>query len=243
MVTDAPAYYAARPGRLRDWWTLLHPPYTAWHLSYVAIGAAFAPRFDGGRLLATLVAFLAAVGVAAHALDELHGHPLRTAIPDAALAIAAGIGLTIAVVIGIVGVSVVGPELIVFVLMGPLLVLGYNLELFGGRLHTDLGFAIAWGAFPVLTAYYAQAQRVDAVALLAAAGAVSLSFAQRVLSNRARDIRRRVERVSGTMTARDGTTTAIDRQFLLAPTEHALRAMSWAVVALAVAAVLARATR
>ena len=42
-----PAYYAARPGGWRDWWTLLHPPYTSWHLSYVVIGATLAPRTDG----------------------------------------------------------------------------------------------------------------------------------------------------------------------------------------------------
>jgi hypothetical protein len=47
-----PAYYAASPGGWRDWWTLLHPPYTAWHLSYVVIGAALAPRVSLTPLLA-----------------------------------------------------------------------------------------------------------------------------------------------------------------------------------------------
>jgi len=52
-----PAFYAARSGGWRDWWTLLHPPYTAWHLSYVVIGASLAPRVDTGRLVATLLAY------------------------------------------------------------------------------------------------------------------------------------------------------------------------------------------
>ena len=76
-----PAYYAAGPGRWRDWWTLLHPPYTAWHLSYAVIGAALAPRVLVSNLIATVLAFFLAVGLAAHALDELRGRPLRTAIP------------------------------------------------------------------------------------------------------------------------------------------------------------------
>ena len=76
-----PAYYAARPGGWRDWWTLLHPPYTAWHLSYVVIGACLAPQVSLAPLLATLVAFFLAVGLAAHALDELNGRPLQTRIP------------------------------------------------------------------------------------------------------------------------------------------------------------------
>src|SRR5438477_8459925 len=75
-----PAFYALRSGGWRDYWTLLHPPYTAWHLSYVAIGASVAPRFDGGRLGATVLAFFLGVGLTAHALDELRGRPLRTGI-------------------------------------------------------------------------------------------------------------------------------------------------------------------
>ena len=75
-----PAYYAARSGGWRDWWTLLHPPYTAWHLSYVVIGACLAPHVGLSALIATLIAFFLAVGLAAHALDELNGRPLRTRI-------------------------------------------------------------------------------------------------------------------------------------------------------------------
>jgi len=51
------AYYALGSGGWRDWWVLLHPPYTAWHLSYVVMGAALAPVLDLGRLAATLLAF------------------------------------------------------------------------------------------------------------------------------------------------------------------------------------------
>ena len=39
-----PAFYALGRGRLQDAITLLHPPYTAWHLSYFALGAAVAPH-------------------------------------------------------------------------------------------------------------------------------------------------------------------------------------------------------
>ena len=168
-----PAYYGIHGGGWRDWWIVLHPPYTAWHLSYVVIGAMLAPTVHGGRLIATLIAFFAAVGVAAHALDELHGRPLRTEIPSATLAAAAIIGLTVAVGIGIVGVVEVGWVLLPFVVVGPLLALVYNLELFGGVVHTDLGFALAWGAFPVVTAYVAQTDSINAAALIAALGATA----------------------------------------------------------------------
>jgi len=236
-----PAFYAARAGGWRDWWTILHPPYTAWHLSYVVIGACLAPHTDATRLLATLLAFFFAVGVAAHALDELHGHPLRTTISDRLLWLAAGAGLAVAVALGIAGVPRVGTGLLAFIVAGPILVAGYNLELLGGRLHSDVGFAFSWGAFPALTGYFAQAERLDLVAILVAAGAFGLSYAQRSLSTPARLLRRRVTGVEGTLTLDDGTLRHIDERVLLGPLEQALHALSWSMVALAVALAVARA--
>ena len=143
-----PAYYAARPGGWRDWWTLLHPPYTAWHLGYVVIGACLAPQVNAVRLVATLLAFFFAVGLAAHALDELHGRPLRTKIPTSALVAVSVVGLAGAVTLGIAGVVQVGWVLIPFLVVGPLLVVGYNAELFGGLFHNDVTFGLALGRLP-----------------------------------------------------------------------------------------------
>lgn len=235
-----PAFYAAAPGGWRDWWTLLHPPYTAWHLAYVVIGASLAPHTDAVRLMATVLAFFCAVGVAAHALDEVHGHPLRTAIPDAALWLAAVAGLLGAVALGLLGLARVGPGLLVFIVVGPLLVVGYNLELFGGRLHTDVAFALAWGTFPVLTGYFAQVERLGVAALLGGAAAFALSYAQRALSTPARLLRRRVTRVEGALAMDDGTVRDLSGRVLLEPLETALRAMAWSMVALAVALAVAR---
>jgi len=234
-----PAYYAAGPGSAREWWTILHPPYTAWHLAYVAIGAALAPRVDAGRLVASLVAFFAAVGVAAHALDELHGRPLRTHIPTRTLEVTAALGLLVAVGLGIAGIVVVGWWLVPFVVAGPVLALGYNLELFGGRIHTDLGFAAAWGAFPVLTAYVAQTGTLRIGAVVVAGAALLVSLAQRALSTPARALRRRTRAIVGRVELTDGRTVALDTTVLLAPLERALRCCSWAMVTLAVGLLLA----
>ena len=235
-----PAFYAARPGRWRDWWTLLHPPYTAWHLSYVVVGACLAPRPQPGRLLATLLAFFLAVGIAAHALDELHGRPLRTAISGRALIGAAALSLAGAVVLGILGVVQVGASLVAFLVLGPLLVVAYNAELFGGAVHTDVGFAAAWGAFPVLTAYVAQAGALSGPAVLAALGAFAVSLAQRSLSTPVRRLRRSVRDVRGVEFAADGTEARFGRAEVLAPMERALKLLSWAVVLLAAALAWAR---
>jgi hypothetical protein len=234
------AYYAARPGGWRDWWTLLHPPYTAWHLSYVVIGACLAPVVNATRLIATLLAFFCAVGLAAHALDELHGRPLRTRIPGGALVTVAVVGLLGAVGLGIAGAIQVGWALVPFLVVGPLLVVGYNFELFGGIVHNDVGFAASWGAFPVLVAYVAQTGTLALAAILAALGAFALSAAQRALSTPARMLRRRTEHVSGAITHTDGGTTGVSRGLLLAPLERGLRAMSWGVILTAAALAVAR---
>jgi hypothetical protein len=239
MTDRRPAFYAA-PGRVGDWWTVLHPPYTAWHLSYVAIGAGLAPRLDTERLAATLLAFFLAVGIAAHALDELNGRPLRTSIPSSVLVVVATAALAGAVAIGIVGVTRVGLVLVPFVVVGAFLVAAYNLELLHGRFHTDAMFAAAWGAFPVLTAYVAQAERIEAPALLGAAAAYAVSRAQRSLSSSVRFVRRRIDHVDVTLDLRDGGERTGHEELLLDAPEAALRTLSWGLPVLAAALVVAR---
>jgi hypothetical protein len=215
-----PAFYALRQGGWRDYVTLLHPPYTLWHLSYVAVGAALAPHFHLDRLLWALASFFLAMGIAAHALDELKGRPLRTRIPSAVLVSVAAVSLAAACTIGVGAARAWGWWLLAFVIVGAILVPAYNLEL---ALHTDWGFALAWGAFPALTGYFVEAQTLRVEAIAAAAYAVALSLAQRALSTPVRQARRE-----------HGTTSGTE------PLERGLRLLTWASVALAVALVAAR---
>lgn len=233
-----PAFYALAPGGWRDLVTLLHPPYTAWHLSYVALGAAAAPRIHADRLLATLAAFFLAVGIAAHALDELQGRPLRTSLSDRTLIWLAGVSLVGAVGIGVAGLVVVSPTLLPFVAAGGFLVLAYNLELAGGRFHTDFWFAAAWGAFPALTSWWANTLRIDSLGelgagLLVALSCFGLSVAQRRLSTPVRVLRRKTAALVGEQRLHDGTVVALSAERVAAPLDDALRALSWALAALA----------
>jgi hypothetical protein len=242
-VTDAPrpAFYALAAGGWRDYVTLLHPPYTAWNLAYVAIGAALAPAIHAGRTIPALVAFFLAVGVAAHALDELHGRPLGTEIPTRMLVALTVLSLGGAVAIGIYGALTVNAWILLFVAVGALAVVAYNAEVAGGRFHGDLQFALAWGAFPVLTGYFAEAETISLAAAVAALAAALLSLAQRRLSSQVRDVRRRVLRVEGALTRRDGATEPLTRETLIGAEERALRLLAAAVVTLALALVIMRA--
>jgi hypothetical protein len=237
---DRPAFYALRSGGWRDSVTLLHPPYTAWHLSYVALGAAAAPTLHAGRLVAALVAFFLAVGVSAHALDELSGRPLRTQLRRRSLIALAVVGLTGAVGIGVAGCIVISPLLIPLVLAGALLVPAYNLEFAGGRFHNDTWFAFAWGAFPAFTGYFVNALTIRPEGLLVAAACFSLSVAQRRLSTPVRRLRRDTTEVVGEQRFADGTVVALSRERLAAPLDGALMALSTALVLLAVGFVVLR---
>jgi hypothetical protein len=232
---ERPAFYALRPGGWRDYVTLLHLPYTAWHLSYVVVGACLAASVDWGVLGLTVLAFALAMGVGAHALDELDGRPLRTRIPSTVLVALAVASLAAASVIGILVALDRTLWILPFVAVGIVLVPAYNLELFGGTIHTDIGFALAWGAFPVLTAFVAQTGIVRGETVLAAAWATLLSLAQRRLSRVARRARRDVATVEGRIVTADGTSERIDAASLVAAPEAALRLLTWSTVAMAAA--------
>jgi hypothetical protein len=232
-LVDRPAFYALAPGGWRDLVTLLHPPYTAWHLSYVALGAAAAPHIYANRLAAALAAFFLAVGISAHALDELHDRPLETKLSRStliALAIASFIG---AIGIGVAGIIVVSPLLAPLVLAGGLLVPAYNLELAGGRFHSDTWFALAWGGFPAFTGYFVNSLTIRPAGLLVAAACCLLSAAQRRLSTPVRQLRRNTIDVTGRQYLRDGRVVELTRAGVSAPLEGALRALWIALVLLA----------
>lgn len=235
-----PAFYALRGGGWRDYWSLLHPPYTVWHLSYVVIGACVAATLRVGWLVETLAAFFLAMGVAAHALDELHGRPLGTRIPSSVLIGLALIGLAGAVALGVHGAAEVSPWLWAFIAVGGLLVPAYNLEWFGGAMHSDLWFALAWGAFPALTAGFAQGGRLTPAIVVASAGCAALSAAQRALSTPVRRLRRHVVSVEGAIVTDDGATEPLGELALRAAPETALRLLSLAVPLLAASLLVAR---
>jgi hypothetical protein len=232
-VSDAarPAFYALRPGGWRDYVTLLHPPYTVWHLSYVALGAALAPRMQWGLLGWTVLAFALAMGVGAHALDELQGRPLKTRIPDAVLIALAVASIGAACAIGLYGAQEL-PWLLAFIATGVAIVVGYNLELAG--MHTDWVLVFGVGPFAVLTGAFAQQERITPAAVIAAAAAAALALTQRRLSTFVKHVRRDADDAHAELVSASGV-ERLDRAQLIAPAEAALRLLSVMAVLLAVA--------
>jgi hypothetical protein len=231
LATARPAFYA-RTGNLRgDLIALLHPPYTAWHLSYVVYGAALAPRLDWMALAGTLLAFFFGTGVAAHALDEWHGRPLGTRMSDSALLSLAGFGIAASGAVALAGASMLSPWVLAWAAAGTLLMVGYTLE-WHTALHSDAGFALTWGGFPVLVGYWAQTGGIEVAAILMALAATLLSLAQRALSTPARTVRRKASDATAHF---EGSAGLADwgREQLLATWEQPLKLLAAAVVTLA----------
>ncbi len=233
-----PAFYALEEGGWRDYVTLLHVPYTAWHLAYVVVGGCLVADVPWGRLGLTVLAFFLAMGIGAHALDELSGRPLGTSIPSRVLVALAVASVAAACAIGIAVALSFSLWVVPLVAVGAFLVPAYNLELFGGRFHSDVWFGLAWGAFPVVTAYVACSGTLRLAAVLAAGWATLLSLAQRRLSTPVRRARREVVAVAGEVELSDGGREPITRETLVGAPEAALRllALSTVLVAAALAA-------
>jgi len=240
VTEPAPAFYALRSGGARDYVTLLHPPYSAWHLSYVVVGGCLAATVDWWVLGLTVLAFALAMGIGAHALDELNGRPLRTTIPSRVLVALAVVSVGAAAVLGIAVALERTLWILPLVAIGAALVPVYNLELLGGRIHTDLGFGLAWGAFPLVTAYVAQTGAFRLETALAATWATLLSLAQRRLSHTARRLRRETADVEGRLVLEDGTDEPLTRATLLDAPEAALRLLTASTVVLAAGLVALR---
>ncbi len=238
-MTQRPAFYALDGGGWRDYWTLLHPPYTLWHLSFVAIGACIVPVIRPAYLGLAILAFFLAVGIAAHTLDELRGRPLRTGISNRMLIVLAALALLAAAAVGIYGASLVSWWGLLFIAVGGFLVPAYNLEWFHGTFHSDLWFAIMWGGFPALAGAFAQMGRINVATLFVCAGCALIAAAQRRLSTPVRRIRRRVTSVSGILAEENGSEPITEATITAAP-EGALRLLWIAMVALAVGLVISR---
>jgi hypothetical protein len=186
------------------------------------------------------VAFLLAVGIGAHAFDELHDRPLGTRFSKRSLAIGGGAALLGATAIGVAGVLTVSLTLLPLVVLGSAICLAYNLELFGGRFHSDIWFALAWGAFPAWTGYWVNALSFSAAGVLVAVGCCALSVAQRRLSTPARRLRRATTSLSGEQRLADGSSVELTTEVLLAPLDGALAGLSAGITVLACGLLLAR---
>ena len=232
MTRSSPAFYARTGSRMGDLVTLLHLPYTMWHLSYVAIGAAIAAQIDGVRLAGTLLAFAFGLGIGAHALDELHDRPLSTSLSPRTLRLLGWGGLSVAGALAIAASVVISPVALAWGTLGVLLAAGYALE-WSFWLHSTVGFAIAWGAFPVLVGYWAQTESLSLAAVVVAAAAAVLSMAQRVLSTPARHVRRNVSDANAEIGEE-----LWDRSMLLATWERPLQLLALAHVLLAIGLLL-----
>jgi len=143
-------------------------PYSLMNASYVLIGSLLAPSIHYDRMAGMAVVYLLSVGVAAHALDAMGPNkPWGEFLSRRQLGWLAAGALVPALAIGLYYAIEAAPLLIPLGLVELFFLLAYNLELLGGRFHTDLWFAVSWGFLPVLAGFVVQ---TDSLSLASVAG-------------------------------------------------------------------------
>ena len=240
MTTLKPAWYSnKRHGIFSDLISLLHPPYTLWHLSYILIGVSMAPTIYLDRSVAVLFAFFLGLGIGAHALDETMGNPLQTRLSKKSLYVIGFSALFAAIAIGLYYVYALSVLILPFVLIESFFALAYNLEMFQSKFHSDLVFALSWGSIPYLTGYFVNALSISLATIVMAVGIGLLTFVQRTLSTQARLWRRKMEPVKS-MKLSSGKEVNVSSSELISPAEKSLKALTIMIFLVAIALVLAR---
>ncbi len=221
---------------LARWVNTIHLPYTVWHLSYVVFGAALAPALRWDVLGWALLAFFLGMGVAAHCLDLLMGDPLALRLPRWHLVVVGALSLFLAGMVGLANLywGNVPEWMFLLIVAGICIVTCYNLEWLG--MHGDAQFALFWGVFPFVVGYLAMGGGSPLILVIGGAYCFLTSWAQRVLSTRARYLRRKVRNATVWISewggfAQDPPGGAIP--WLLKPVDQTLMLMSLAMPAMA----------
>ena len=220
-TTMTGAWYARRGGRAAELLTILHPPYTAMVLCYVALGAVVAPHPDAAALAWTLAAFVLGLGIGAHALDQLSGRPWGESLGRAELVALAAVGLGGGVAIGIGLAAARSWWILVFVALEAFFAVAYNLDrLFHGRFHRDGWFMFSWGALPFLSSYFIQTGELTAAVAALAAALAGTAGLEITLSRWVKAQRRAGARL--TLESPDGSRREITTRELIARPQRAL---------------------
>ena len=146
------------PRRFRLFVGLSFYPYSLMNASYVLIGSLLAATVHYDRMAGMALAYILAVGVSAHSLDAMAPNkPWGDFLTRRQLGSLAAIALVPALGLGLYYALAFAPLLLPLGAAELFFLLAYNLELFGGRFHTDFWFATSWGFLPVIVGYVLQA--------------------------------------------------------------------------------------
>ena len=241
MTAQKPAWYALEGhGALADLVNLIHPPYTFWHLSYVALGISLAPSINVVRSVAVLVAFFLGLGMGAHALDETMGNPLKTRLSKRKLYSIGFFSLSAASVIGVYYALSLSLLLLPLILVEVFFALSYNLEIFKKRFHNTLVFSISWGMLPFIAGYFVNSLSLSFGVILASLAVGLLTYVQRTLSIQSRSVRRLIESPVRALKLESGEEVRMSTEELMSPAEKSLKALTFTVFLFAVALICQR---
>jgi len=173
---------------------LLFLPYTGMVIAFLILGSLLSEEIYWDRLLAIAAIYFLGLGVAAHALDGLGRKgekPWGNVFGRLHLWFIAILSLAAAYAVGVYYMILYVPMLWPVAILEGFFVFSYNLEMFGGRFHTDYWFAFSWGFLPVLAGYVMQANRISVEAVLLGLSMALLSHVEIKASRPYKELKKR----------------------------------------------------
>lgn len=182
------------PTKFRVFVGLLFLPYTGMCVSFAVIGSLVAEDVSWDRVGAIALIYALALGISAHAADTIGSKgkkPWGDYFSRKQLMLLAAACLIAAYALGTYYIIFFVPLLAPIAVLEGFFLLAYNLELFGGRFHTNFWFAVSWGSLPVLAGYVIQTNSIDILPVAVSAATGVISYVEIRLSRPYKELRRR----------------------------------------------------
>src|ERR671910_1044091 len=182
------------PLKFRAFIGMLFLPYTGMCVSFTIIGSMLSESIQWDRVLSIFVIYFLALGVSAHAADNLGSKKIKpwgsffTAFELKLMVIG---GLFVSYVLGIYYIITFVPLLLIIAIIEGFFLFAYNFELFNGFFHNNFWFAISWGSLPLLAGFVIQTNSISILSLIASIIAFLVAYVEIRISRKYKELKRK----------------------------------------------------
>jgi hypothetical protein len=181
------------PLKFRAFIGMLFLPYTGMCVSFTIIGSMLSESIQWDRVLSIFVIYFLALGVSAHAADNLGSKKIKpwgsffTAFELKLMVIG---GLSVSYALGIYYIITFVPLLLIIAIIEGFFLFAYNFELFNGFFHNNFWFAVSWGSLPLLAGFVIQTNSISLLSLLSSIIAFLVAYSEIRISRKYKELKR-----------------------------------------------------
>ena len=186
------------PLKFRAFIGMLFLPYTGMCVSFTIIGSMLSESILWDRVLSIFVIYFLALGVSAHAADNLGSKKIKPwgnffTIFELKLMVIGG--LSVSYILGVYYIITVAPLLLIIAIIEGFFLFAYNFELFNGLFHNNFWFAVSWGGLPLLAGFVIQTDSISALSLISSIIAFLVAYTEIRISRKYKELKRKPQDV------------------------------------------------